>query len=61
MKLTEKQVVDLARLRSYYPYRRFFLAKTKENPEGVIWALRDRRAVNEALKEGAEIFELKAE
>lgn len=61
MQLTEKQTADYERLRSYYPYRLFFLAKTKENPEGVVWALRDRRAVNQALKEGAEIFEIKAE
>lgn len=58
MRLTEKQATDLAKLKSYYPYRLFFLVQMPQEPEAAVWALRDRRAVNDALRKGATVFQI---
>jgi len=58
MELTAKQRADYAKLRAYYPYRLFFLVTESDAPEGVIWALRDRRSVNKAVRRGATVFEI---
>lgn len=56
--LTAKQSADYARLHSYYPYRRKFLVQETGASEAVIWAPRDMRPVNEALRNGATVLEL---
>jgi hypothetical protein len=59
MNLTPKQSADYAKLRGYYPYRMFFLVQMPGESEGEIWAVRDRRAINDALRKGAAVFEIR--
>lgn len=60
MTLTDKQASDYARLKAYYPYRRFFLVNDPRDPkpEMEIWAMRDRREVNRVLREGGTVLEI---
>ncbi len=59
MILNEKQSADLAQLRGYYPYRLFFLVQ-EGAADAEVWALRDRRAVNQAIRRGAQVWEERA-
>lgn len=61
MDLTPKQAADYAKLRSYYPYRMYFLVTEKGASEAVVWALRDKRTINEALRNGATVFQMERE
>lgn len=56
--MTPQQAADYAKLKSYYPYRLFFLVREKGAVEAVVWALRDKRAVNEALRNGATVHQI---
>lgn len=60
MELTAKQAADFHRLRSYYPYRMFFLVNDPRDmqSEPVVWAMRDKRQINRVLREGGNVWEL---
>jgi hypothetical protein len=58
VELTDKQAADYARLKGFYPYRLFFLVQMPGETEATIWALRDRRAVNDAMRKGATVFQI---
>lgn len=58
MQLTAKQSADYAKLKSYYPYRIFFLVQEPDAAEAEVWALRDKRAVNEAMRRGATVHQI---
>jgi hypothetical protein len=56
--LTDRQAADYAKLRAYYPYRLFFLVTEPGATEAVVWALRDRRAVNDVLRKGGTVQQI---
>lgn len=58
MNLSKKQAADYAKLKSYYPYRLFFLVQEAGATEAVVWALRDKRAANEALRRGGTVHQI---
>lgn len=58
MQLTPKQSADYARLISFYPYRMYFLVQMPGEGEAEVWAIRDRRAVNKAIREGASVHQI---
>lgn len=60
LQLTAKQAADYARLKSYYPYRMFFLVTDPRQPalDPEIWAMRDKRAINRVLREGGEVLQI---
>jgi len=58
MELTAKQASDYEKLRGYYPYRMFFLVDLPGGAEPEIWAMRDRRAINAAIRKGATVLQI---
>lgn len=58
MDLNAKQSADYANLRSYYPYRLFFLVQEKGESDFTVWAMRDRREINRVLREGGTVFQI---
>lgn len=56
--MTDKQAADYGKLKAYYPYRMFFLVQEPGATEAEVWALRDKRAVNEALRRGATVHQI---
>lgn len=58
--MTDKQTADYNRLRSYYPYRMFFLVNDPRDmqDEPVVWAMRDKREINRVLREGGQVWSI---
>ena len=56
--MTPDQISDYQRLRSYFPYRLFFLVKESADSLPEIWAQKDRRAVNKVLRNGGEVSQI---
>lgn len=57
IELNERQKANYEKLKSYYPYRMFFLVEEK-GKEADVWAMRDMRAINKAIQDGAKVFRI---
>lgn len=60
MELTEAQTAELRRLKSFYPYRIIYGAKNPQTGEWIASAVPTMRIPNKLLREGWQVFMLKA-
>jgi hypothetical protein len=59
MELTDKQIEELRRMKSYFPYRIIYGAINPQTGEWIASAVPTMRVPNRLLREGWQVFTLK--
>lgn len=58
MNLSDQQVVEMRRMKSYFPYRIVFGVFDKDTGEFSVWAKPTKHAMNRLVREGHAVFTL---
>jgi len=58
MELTEKEIAEFKRFKSYYPYRKVYLVDDTANNFREVIAPKTKHYINQVIRNGCKVYEL---